>query len=94
MSTHRMDLFRLDGKVIIITGGSGFLGSQYTTALREAGALVENFDLDTGVDVTNERSIQEAVQRVVRQHGRIDGLVTNAAANPKADESSAGLGSL
>jgi NAD(P)-dependent dehydrogenase (short-subunit alcohol dehydrogenase family) len=55
-------------------------------ALTEAGAQVENFDLDTGVDVTNESSITAAVSRVMRQYGRIDGLVTNAAANPKADD--------
>jgi NAD(P)-dependent dehydrogenase (short-subunit alcohol dehydrogenase family) len=81
-----MNPFQLDGKVVIITGGSGFLGLQYQSALREAGAIVENFDLDTGVDVTNESSVTEAVHRVFKEHGRIDGLITNAAANPKADD--------
>jgi NAD(P)-dependent dehydrogenase (short-subunit alcohol dehydrogenase family) len=81
-----MDPLRLDGKVVILTGGSGFLGSQYRSSLLEAGAQVENFDLDTGVDVTDESSVKEAVQRVIRQYGRIDGLITNAAMNPKADE--------
>ena len=78
--------FDIAGRVIIITGGSGFLGTQYRKALEEAGAIVENFDIDTGVDVTKEESVQAAVARVLKKHVKIDGLITNAAANPKADE--------
>lgn len=78
--------FDITGKVIVITGGSGFLGTQYTKALTDAGAIVENFDVTTGVDVTSESSLKAAVERVVVTHGKIDGLITNAAANPKADE--------
>lgn len=74
----------------MITGGSGFLGSQYRTALEAAGAVVENFDIDTGVNVTDEASVETAVEAVLAKHGRIDGLVTNAAANPKADEGTGG----
>lgn len=81
-----MNLFDLKGRIIIITGGSGFLGKQYSEALKRAGAVVENFDLDTGVDVTNETSLQKSVDVVIKKHGHIDGLITNAAANPKTDE--------
>lgn len=81
-----MNPFDITGRVIVITGGSGFLGSQYTKALTEAGAVVVNFDVDTGVDVTDEASVEKAVEKVVREYGKIDGLITNAAANPKADE--------
>jgi NAD(P)-dependent dehydrogenase (short-subunit alcohol dehydrogenase family) len=35
-----MDLFRLDGRVAIVTGGAGIYGSVITTALAEAGASV------------------------------------------------------
>jgi 2-deoxy-D-gluconate 3-dehydrogenase len=80
------NLFDITGNVVVITGGSGFLGTQYRESLAAAGALVENFDVDTGVDVTNEISLTEAVARVVAKHGKVDGLITNAAANPKADE--------
>jgi NAD(P)-dependent dehydrogenase (short-subunit alcohol dehydrogenase family) len=83
-------LFDLSGKVIVITGGSGFLGAQYTKSLMDAGALVENFDIDTGVDVTNETSVEQAVKKVVEKYGKIDGLITNAAANPKVDEGTVG----
>src|SRR5262249_36765422 len=39
------DLFRLDGRVAIVTGGLGRLGSQYARALTAAGAAVGLFDL-------------------------------------------------
>jgi len=39
------DLFRLDGRVAIVTGGLGRLGSQYASALTSAGASVALFDV-------------------------------------------------
>lgn len=84
------NLFDITDKVIIVTGGSGFLGTQYRESLEAAGAIIENFDVDTGVDVTKDASVIAAVQRVIEKHGRIDGLITNAAANPKADEGVSG----
>jgi len=84
-----MNPFVLQGRVIIITGGSGFLGKQYTRALEEAGAIVANFDVDTTVDVRDEESVRASVGAVMSRYGRIDGLITNAAANPAADRSSA-----
>lgn len=41
------------------------------------------------LDVTNERSISDAVQQVTQQFGRLDVLVNNAARLPKADEAGA-----
>ena len=35
-----LDMFRLEGKVALITGGYGLYGSQMTLALAEAGATV------------------------------------------------------
>ncbi len=85
-----MNPFDVQGRVVIITGGSGFLGKQYTEGLQQAGAIVENFDIDTGIDVMDESSLTQAVDKVLKKHGRIDGLITNAAANPKADEGTNG----
>lgn len=81
-----MNLFDLKKRVIIITGGSGFLGKQYRKSLKQAGAIVENFDIDTGIDVTDEASLKKAVSAVLKKHGRIEGLITNAAADPKTEK--------
>jgi NAD(P)-dependent dehydrogenase (short-subunit alcohol dehydrogenase family) len=41
-----LDLFRLDGRVVLVTGGAGLLGTSYCQALAQAGALVVVGDLD------------------------------------------------
>ena len=35
-----IDRFRLDGKVALVTGGSGYYGKQMVIALADAGAVV------------------------------------------------------
>jgi NAD(P)-dependent dehydrogenase (short-subunit alcohol dehydrogenase family) len=40
------DLFSVEGKVVVVTGGCGQLGWQFTCALIERGARVAAFDLD------------------------------------------------
>ncbi|BAL95783.1 SDR family oxidoreductase [Rubrivivax gelatinosus] len=81
MSTPVMDLFRLDGRVALVTGGSRGLGLQIAEALGEAGAKVmltsrKAADLEQavahlaerGVDarwVAGDASRPEDVQRIV-----------------------------
>jgi NAD(P)-dependent dehydrogenase (short-subunit alcohol dehydrogenase family) len=91
------DLFRLDGKVALVTGGAGLLGQRYCEALLQAGARVVVGDLDGAraeaqaaelrddralglkLDVTDETSVNTAIQQAVDRFGRLDILVNNAA---------------
>lgn len=88
-----LDTFRLDGKVIIVTGAAGLLGTQYCRAIEEAGGISVAADKKaTGephVDVTDKASVQAFVRRTLKHFGRIDGLVNNAGIDPKFEGSPA-----
>ena len=92
-----VDLFSLEGRVAVITGGGGLLGEQHARALASAGAIPILVDLDrrraeaaaaaTGgeavvADVTQEAQLVALRERLLAAHGRIDILVNNAANNP------------
>ena len=80
--------FSVENKVVIVTGGSGFLGSQYVNAFQGAGARVINWDVATGVDITRPASVKNAARAVLKKFGSIDVLVNNAAFNPQVGEKS------
>tara|TARA_X000001036_G_scaffold415012_1_gene430740 strand:+ start:2339 stop:3169 length:831 start_codon:yes stop_codon:yes gene_type:complete len=101
------NMFRLDGKIIIVTGGIGLLGKRYSEAIAAFGGtpiildLLENEIKDfteelnnaynvnsTGyvVDITDENEIKKNVVEVIKTYGRIDGLINNAANNPKIED--------
>ncbi len=78
----------LTNKVILITGGTGFLGTHFSRALQDAGAqvIITSRDGDGGgiaLDVTKKESITSAFQQAIDQHGRIDTVINNAAIDPK-----------
>ncbi len=100
-------LFRLDGKVIIITGAAGLLGRKHAEAIISYGGIPVLLDLSEpnvndfaeklsakygtdavamAVDITNENQIRENAELIVRKYGKIDGLVNNAANNPKVED--------
>lgn len=85
--------FELKDKTIIITGGLGQLGRQFSSALLEAGANVVALDIaepaegtsdDEQVyyvkgDITDKASLEEALIQVKERFGTPFGLVNNAA---------------
>ena len=77
------DLFSVKDKVIILTGGSGFLGSQFNQHLTSCGAKIVNFDnqADNPVDITNPKDVKKAVDKTIKKYNRIDGVVNVAAIN-------------
>lgn len=83
------NLFNLRGKVVLLTGGQGFLGQHFVSALREAGATVVSADIAPGadlhLDVTNKESIAAAINEVIVRHAQVDVVVNNAAIDPKFD---------
>ena len=99
-------IFDLTGRVAIVTGGAGLLGTRHGAILAAAGAHVILLDLagaepstwakklsqDYGTecigvaaDITSEISIEAARNEALRQFGRIDILLNNAANNPKVE---------
>jgi len=77
----------LKGKIIVVTGGSGLLGTAMINDLKLKGATALNFevnqldDLNEGIigcDVTNEISVKRALDLIIDKFGRIDGWVNNA----------------
>ncbi|WP_341226361.1 SDR family oxidoreductase [uncultured Arcticibacterium sp.] len=87
------DLFSLQDKVVLITGGYGYLGTAITKGLLKCGATVvvlarnkEKFEETFSnqnvsfqyLDIDSSKSIKEAYQAVFDNHGKIDALINNA----------------
>jgi NAD(P)-dependent dehydrogenase (short-subunit alcohol dehydrogenase family) len=82
------DLFSLQGRVAIVTGGSGQIGREIVQGLEERGASVAVFDVATErfrVDVTDRAAIEAATDEVVRELGMPHVLVNAAALDSPPD---------
>jgi len=107
MNEKLQTLFRLDGKIIVITGAVGLMGKRHAEAVAAYGGTPILLDLsldaaedyaaelnsqyDTNavglsVDITNEKEIEANVDWLIDRFGKIDGLVNNAANNPKIED--------
>lgn len=77
----------LKDKIIIVTGGSGLIGKELVTDIKRKGGIAINADIGVEtnliqgtiqMDITNDKSIQNGIDQIVAEFGRIDGLVNNA----------------
>jgi NAD(P)-dependent dehydrogenase (short-subunit alcohol dehydrogenase family) len=88
-------LFDLDGRVAVVTGGMGQLGSVYAAGLAERGMQVAVFDVASGdvpegvrafaVDITERASIEAAAQEIESEWGVPHLLVNNAGLDSPPD---------
>ena len=86
---------RVEGKVCVITGAAGGIGSAAAEVLEREGATVVGVDLlehsvgelSLQADVTDESSVAEIYARARNELGRIDVLFNNAGINPTDDGS-------
>jgi NAD(P)-dependent dehydrogenase (short-subunit alcohol dehydrogenase family) len=90
-------LFDLSGRVAVVTGGLGQLGTEYTEALAGRGARVAIYDIAAQpggsdgsvrtyrVDVTSRESVEAATREVVAEWGVPHLLVNNAALDSPPD---------
>jgi NAD(P)-dependent dehydrogenase (short-subunit alcohol dehydrogenase family) len=69
-----MNLFSLEGKSAIVTGGARGIGAAAVALLRQHGARAVSLDVSEGCDVTDESAVKAAFARI----GEIDLLVNNA----------------
>lgn len=80
----------LKKKTVIITGGNGFLGSQFVEAFRKKSSNIVILDLikknikDKKIkqyhcDITKENSIKKILNKIIKKFGKIDILINNAA---------------
>jgi NAD(P)-dependent dehydrogenase (short-subunit alcohol dehydrogenase family) len=86
---------RLDGKVCVITGAAGGIGSESARLFAAEGATVVGVDLDESspghlaiaADVTDQDAVRELYERVRRECGGVDVLFNNAGISPPEDAS-------
>ena len=86
---------RLDGKVCVITGASGGIGSASAALFAREGARVVGVDLADGApgelslqaDVSDDAAVRDVYARVRAELGRVDVLFNNAGISPTDDGS-------
>ena len=84
-----MKQFDLTGKVALVTGANGQLGSVLCGGLKQFGATVIAVDMSDTVshehsdayfqmDITHQKRVSEVFRRVIEEYGQLDVLINNA----------------
>jgi len=102
------NIFKLNGKIIVITGATGLLGKKHAEIIACYGGTPVLLDLSQDViddfsnelnkkyntnaigfaiNITDEQAIMNNAKLLINKFGKIDGLVNNAANNPKVEDS-------
>lgn len=80
-------MFKLDGKVAIVTGGSSGIGASIGELFNSRGAQIINLDQNPSdldqmesypVDVSNQSQVKKTVEKILSKYSRIDILINNA----------------
>ena len=83
---HSVEEYRamLDGKVMVVLGGSYGIGADIAALAREHGATVETFSRSsTDTHVERRSDLVAVAEQVVAQHGRVDYVVATAGILPR-----------
>lgn len=80
-------MIHLKNKIIVVVGGNGLLGKEFVKQIRENGGtaicadIMQTSDLKNHTfqcDITDEKSIANLIEHVLKEHGRIDGWINTA----------------
>lgn len=104
---NTMSKFEIINRVIIITGGAGFLGRKHAEAILDGGGIPVLIDISQeklerakeellkeypkGVieiyrtDIKDRNAMEQLAEEICRKYSHIDGLINNAANNPKVE---------
>lgn len=89
MNNYLNDLFNLAGKVVLITGSNGQIGSALCKAYQSMGCKVIGWDMNCDVErvdgveyhlvnIINRESVFTSIRKCFDSYGRIDILINNA----------------
>ncbi len=83
--TNKNHFADLKNKVVVITGGNGFMGIQYSKAFKQIGSIVISLDVKKKknelfyfCDITNENEVKNTLDQIVKKYKKIDILINNA----------------